>query len=98
MDSNYMHQLCMHCMHRYVGIRTHEGHCVDGFIAGIEGNDVILAIPTEQMEERMMGMPAEMNTYRQFGFHPGFFPRRRFFGRRVPLFGITDLFLLPFFL
>ncbi|MGZ9584876.1 phosphatidylinositol kinase [Paenibacillus marinisediminis] len=94
MDPNYLRDACMTCMNKYVGIRTNDGHSHDGFIAHVDQDGVTLAVPTDEM---MSGMPAQPSTYRQFGFHPGFFPRRRFFFRRFPFPFISDLFLLPFF-
>ncbi|MDQ0086618.1 hypothetical protein J2T12_000012 [Paenibacillus anaericanus] len=97
MDANYYQQVSWSCMNKYVGIQTTDGKSHDGFIAHVDQDYVTLAIPTDEMVDRLTGMPAEESTYRQFGFHPGFFPRRRFFHRRIPFFGIRDLFLLPFF-
>ncbi|AZS15018.1 phosphatidylinositol kinase [Paenibacillus lutimineralis] len=85
-------QICWNCMNKYVGITMKDGQRFDGFIAHVDNDFVTLAIPTDEM---MAGMSGDK---RQFGFHPGFFPRRRFFRRRLPFFGISDLFLLPFFL
>ncbi|WP_235857673.1 phosphatidylinositol kinase [Paenibacillus albiflavus] len=85
-------------MNRYVGIRMADGQVYDGFIAEVDGQNVTLAVPTEEMMSCMCGRPAQDGTTaRQFGFNPGFFPRR-FFRTPLPLFGVTDLFLLPFFL
>ncbi|MCG7408670.1 phosphatidylinositol kinase [Paenibacillus sp. ACRRX] len=98
MDPNYYQQVCWQCMNKYVGITTSDGHSHDGFIAHIDQDYVTLAIPTDQMMDQMNGMPARPSTYRQFGFHPGFFPRRRFIQRRIPFPFITGLFLLPFFI
>ncbi|WP_083858744.1 phosphatidylinositol kinase [Paenibacillus sp. OSY-SE] len=98
MDPNYYQHVSWSCMNKYVGIRTNDGHSHDGFIAHVDQNYVTLAIPTDEMIERLDGLPAQESTYRQFGFHPGFFPRRRFFHHRIPFFGIRDLFLLPFFI
>lgn len=97
MDPHQFQQLCWTCMNKYVGIKTSDGHSYDGFIAHVDQNYVTLAVPTDEMVHQMHGMPAKDSTYRQFGFHPGFFPRRRFFHRRIPFFLFTDLFLLPFF-
>lgn len=85
-------------MNKYVGIRTTDGQSFDGFIAHVDKDYVTLAIPTNDMVEDMNGMPAQESTYRQFGFYPGFFPRRRFFHRRIPFLSIRDLFLLSFFI
>ncbi|WMT42946.1 phosphatidylinositol kinase [Paenibacillus sp. D2_2] len=85
-------QVCWNCMNKYVGITTNDGQSYDGFIAHVDSDGVTLAVPTDEM---MAGMPANK---RQFGYHPGFFPRRRFFRRRIPFYGITGLYLLPFFL
>lgn len=98
MDTKFQQQVCWNCMNKYVGITTTDGQSFDGFIAHVDQNYVTLAIPSNEMVDRMNGMPVEESTYRQFGFHPGFFPRRRFFHRRFPFFGIRDLFLLPFFI
>lgn len=97
MDQNYYQQISWSCMNKYVGIQTTDGKAHDGFIAHVDQDYVTLAIPTDEMVDRLTGLPAQESTYRQFGFHPGFFPRRRFFNRRIPFFGISDLFLLPFF-
>lgn len=70
----------------------------DGFIAHVDQDGLTLAIPSDQMMTQMSGMPVQPSVYRQFGFQPGFFPRRRFFPRRIPFGFIDDLFLLPFFL
>jgi len=94
-----MYHMCQMCMNRYVGIRMADGQVYDGFIAGVDGQNVTLAVPTEEMMNCMCGMPAQDGTAaRQFGFNPGFFPRRRFIRNTFPLFGISDLFILPFFL
>ncbi|MBG9791372.1 phosphatidylinositol kinase [Paenibacillus dendritiformis] len=98
MSPHDFQQLSWCCMNKYVGIRTKDGHCYDGFIAHVDPEGVTLAIPTEQMMTEMSGMPAQPSYYRQFGFHPGFFPRRRFFHRRIPFFSFVDVFLLPFFI
>ena len=90
-----LHQICWTCMNKYVGIKTSDGQTHDGFIAHVDQDYVTLAVPTDEM---MSGMPAHQSTYRQFGFHPGFFPRRRFIHRRFPFPLVTSLFLLPFFL
>lgn len=97
MDTNY-HQVAMSCMNKYVGITTSDGQSHDGFIAHVDQDYITLAIPSNEMIGHMNGMPANASTYRQFGFFPGFFPRRRFFRQRVPLRFITGLFLLPFFI
>ncbi|MFD2116505.1 phosphatidylinositol kinase [Paenibacillus yanchengensis] len=94
---NYQ-QICWSCMNQYVGIQTTDGNTHDGFIAHVDGDYVTLAIPTNEMMQRWTGMPADDATYRQFGFAPGFFPRRRFMHRRIPFPLISTLFLLPFFL
>ncbi|URN93948.1 MAG: phosphatidylinositol kinase [Candidatus Pristimantibacillus lignocellulolyticus] len=96
MNSNDYQQICWNCMNKYVGIQTADGKAYDGFIAHVDQNYVTLAIPTDEIVDRLTGLPAH-EAYRQFGFHPGFFPRRRFFQRRVPLSTIGGLFLLPFF-
>lgn len=82
-------------MNKYVGIHTSDGMAHDGFIAHVDNDYVTLAVPTNEM---INGMHSQQAAYRQFGYHPGFFPRRRFYQRRVPLAAITGLFLLPFFL
>ncbi|CAH1058795.1 phosphatidylinositol kinase [Paenibacillus pseudetheri] len=94
MDTNYQ-QISWTCMNKYVGITTTDGQSHDGFIAHVDQDYVTLAIPTNEM---VHGMPAQNSTYRQFGFHPGFFPRRRFIHRRIPFGAIAALFLLPFFI
>lgn len=98
MDQNYLRQLCWCCMNKYVGIKTNDGKSYDGFIAEVDQDHVILAVPTDEMMEQMQGQSAERVSYRQFGFQPGFFPRRRFFRRRIPFSTIAALFLLPFFI
>ncbi|ULO05484.1 phosphatidylinositol kinase [Paenibacillus sp. 19GGS1-52] len=97
MDTNYQ-QVSWSCMNKYVGIMTTDGQAHDGFIAHVDQDYVTLAIPTNEMMGHMNGMPAQNSSYRQFGFHPGFFPRRRFIQRRIPFGGIAALFLLPFFI
>ncbi|MEF2967317.1 phosphatidylinositol kinase [Paenibacillus sp. M1] len=97
MDTNYQ-QVAWSCMNKYVGVTTTDGQSLDGFIAHVDQDYITLAVPTNEMVGHMSGMPANASTYRQFGFHPGFFPRRRFFPRRIPFRGITALFLLPFFI
>lgn len=97
MDGNDYQQICWNCMNKYVGIQTKDGHAYDGFIAHVDRDHVTLAIPTDEMVDRMTGLPMH-EAYRQFGYHPGFFPRRRFFQRRVPFSSVGGLFLLPFFL
>ncbi|HIW31232.1 MAG TPA: phosphatidylinositol kinase [Candidatus Paenibacillus intestinavium] len=97
MDSNGYEEICWSCMNKYVGIQTADGHSYDGFIAHVDQDYVTLAIPTNEMADRMNGFQEYESSYRQFGFHPGFFPRRRFFQRRIPLSTIGALFLLPFF-
>jgi len=82
-------------MNKYVGIQTNDGMLHDGFIAHVDDEYVTLAIPSSEM---INGMPVQQQTFRQFGYHPGFYPRRRFFQRRLPLAAITGLFLLPFFI
>lgn len=98
MDTTFQQQVCWNSMNKYVGIVTTDGQSFDGFIAHVDQNYVTLAIPSHEMVERLSGMPTQESSYRQFGFFPGFFPRRRFFQRRIPFFGIRDLFLLPFFI
>lgn len=97
METNYQ-QVAWHCMNKYVGITTSDGQSHDGFIAHVDQDYITLAIPTNEMYGQMNGMPAREATYRQFGFFPGFFPRRRFFPRRIPFGAVTGLFLLPFFI
>ncbi|MEQ7050128.1 phosphatidylinositol kinase [Paenibacillaceae sp. P-4] len=98
MDPNYYHQVSWNCVNNYVGIRTKDNMYHDGFISHVDQDGLTLAIPSDQMMTQMSGMPAQPTVYRQFGFQPGFFPRRRFFPRRIPFGFIDDLFLLPFFL
>lgn len=98
MDPNYVHHLCLTCMNKYVGVQTNDGQTYDGFIAHVDQTHITLAVPTDEMVHGMSGMPAHESTYRQFGFFPGFFPRRRFFFHRIPFFGLRNLFLLPFFI
>ncbi|WP_039787819.1 hypothetical protein, partial [Paenibacillus riograndensis] len=95
--TNYQ-QVSWSCMNKYVGIITTDGQSHDGFIAHVDQDYVTLAIPTNEMMGHMNGMPAQASTYRQFGFFPGFFPRRRFFPRRIPFGSVASLFLLPFFI
>lgn len=98
MDTTFQQQVCWNSMNKYVGIVTTDGQTFDGFIAHVDQNYVTLAIPSNEMVDRLNGMPAQESSFRQFGFYPGFFPRRRFFQRRFPFFGINDIFLLPFFI
>ncbi|WP_019636192.1 hypothetical protein [Paenibacillus fonticola] len=98
MNASDYQQVCWSCMNKYVGVETTDGHAYDGFIAHVDQNYVTLAIPTNEMIQRLDGLPANESTYRQFGFHPGFFPRRRFFYRRFPFYGLSSLYLLPFFI
>lgn len=91
-------QISWNCMNKYVGIVTSDGQTHDGFIAHVDENYVTLAVPSNEMIQQMNGQPAQRSTYRQFGFYPGFYPRRRFYPRRIPFYGITSLFLLPFFI
>ncbi|GIP15008.1 hypothetical protein J40TS1_06500 [Paenibacillus montaniterrae] len=95
MDRNGYQNICLTCMNKYVGIQTNDGMAHDGFIAHVDNDYVTLAIPSNEM---MNGAPVQQQGYRQFGYHPGFFPRRRFFHRRIPLGSIAALFLLPFFI
>jgi len=95
METNGYQNICMKCMNQYVGIQTNDGMQHDGFIAHVDDEYVTLAIPSSEM---IHGMPMQQQAYRQFGFFPGFFPRRRFFQRRFPLAALTGLFLLPFFI
>ncbi|TVX93079.1 phosphatidylinositol kinase [Paenibacillus agilis] len=95
MDQNFLKQACWNSMNKYVGIQTNDGQSHDGFIAHVDENYVTLAIPTNEV---LTGKPTENSANRQFGFHPGFFPRRRFFFRRFPFPFVTSLFLLPFFI
>jgi len=97
MEKDYK-EICWRCMNKYVGIRTTDGRSYDGFISHVDPEYVTLAIPSSEMIEEMRGMPALESTYRQFGFHTGFFPRRRFFPMRIGFPFISDIFLLPFFL
>lgn len=94
---NYQ-QISWSCMNKYVGIVTTDGQSFDGFIAHVDQDYVTLAIPSSEMVYPANGQPAQRSNYRQFGFHPGFFPRRRFFRRRFPFSVIGSLFLLPFFI
>ncbi|CAH1055943.1 phosphatidylinositol kinase [Paenibacillus pseudetheri] len=97
-NTNLHQQVSWNCMNKYVGITTTDGQSFDGFIAHVDQNYVTLAVPSNEMVERLNGMPTHESAYRQFGFRPGFFPRRRFFPRRIPFFAISDIFLLPFFI
>ncbi|MEK5030834.1 phosphatidylinositol kinase [Paenibacillus sp. FSL R7-0302] len=97
METSYQ-QVAWNCMNKYVGITTTDGQSHDGFIAQIDQNNVILAIPTNEMMGQMNGMPANATAYRQFGYYPGFYPRRRFYPRPIPFGAITALYLLPFFI
>ncbi|MFF2014942.1 MULTISPECIES: phosphatidylinositol kinase [Paenibacillus] len=98
METQDIQQISWNCMNKYVGIVTTDGQSHDGFIAHVDQDYITLAIPTGEIMNQANGMPAQGSTYRQFGFRPGFFPRRRFIHRRIPFFGIRDLFLLPFFI
>lgn len=95
-NTNFHQQVAWNCMNKYVGIVTTDGQSFDGFIAHVDQNYITLAVPSNEMVDRMNGMAAEQSNYRQFGFQPGFYPRRRFYPRRIPFFGISSLFLLPF--
>ncbi|MCM3632848.1 MULTISPECIES: phosphatidylinositol kinase [Paenibacillus] len=95
METSSYRDICMSCMHKYVGIQTSDGMTQDGFIAHVDNEYVTLAIPSNEM---IGGMPMQQQGYRQFGYYPGFYPRRRFYQRRFPLAALTGLFLLPFFL
>lgn len=95
METNGYEQICWSCMNKYVGVQTADGRSHDGFIAHVDKDYVTLAIPTNEM---MTGSHAQGTGYRQFGYYPGFYPRRRFLMNRIPLAAITGLFLLPFFL
>ncbi|MEK3837372.1 MULTISPECIES: phosphatidylinositol kinase [unclassified Paenibacillus] len=97
METNYQ-QVAWNCMNKYVGITTSDGQSHDGFVAHIDQNYITLAIPTNEMVGQMNGMPANATTYRQFGYYPGFYPRRRFYPRPIPFGAITALYLLPFFI
>jgi hypothetical protein len=97
MDTAFHQQVSWNCMNKYVGIVMTNGQSIDGFIAHVDQNYVTLAIPSNEMVDRLNGNPTEESTFRQFGFRPGFFPRRRFYQRRIPFYGVSDLFLLPFF-
>lgn len=95
MENNGYQNICMTCMNKYVGIQTNDGMQHDGFIAHVDNEYVTLAIPSSEM---INGTPMQQQAFRQFGYYPGFYPRRRFFHRRLPLAAITGLFLLPFFI
>lgn len=97
METDYK-QLCWRLLNQYVGVKTSDGHTYDGFIAHVDDDHVTLAVPSDEMIEGMHGMRAHESTYRQFGFFPGFFPRRRFFFHRIPFSLFNALFLLPFFI
>ncbi|WP_042199391.1 hypothetical protein [Paenibacillus camerounensis] len=94
METNYQ-SLAWNNVNKYVGMTTNDGQTHDGFIAHVDQDYVTLAIPSNEM---MNGMPANAATYRQFGYYPGFYPRRRFYPRRIPFGAITALYLLPFFI
>lgn len=96
MESNDYQQISLSCMNKYVGIQSHDGNSYDGFIAHVDRDHVTLAVPSNDMVDRLTGLPVE-EFYRQFGYHPGFFPRRRFYRRRIPFSTIAGLYLLPFF-
>ncbi|MFD1905003.1 phosphatidylinositol kinase [Paenibacillus rhizoplanae] len=84
METNYQ-QVAWNCMNKYVGLTTSDGQSHDGFVAHIDQNYVTLAIPTNEIMGQMNGMPANATTYRQFGYYPGFYPRRRFLSKTDPL-------------
>lgn len=94
MNMNGYEQIGWSCMNKYVGIQTADGMTHDGFIAHVDQDFITLAIPTNEM---LHGAPTQAGM-RQFGYYPGFYPRRRFYRNRIPLAGITGLFLLPFFI
>jgi len=95
MEMNGYEQIGMSCMNKYVGVQTLDGQTHDGFIAHVDQDYITLAIPTNEM---LSGSHPHMTAYRQFGYYPGFYPRRRFIRNRIPLAAITGLFLLPFFI
>lgn len=97
METN-VQQAAWNCMHKYVGVTTNTGQSYDGFIAHVDQQHITLAIPSSEMLEQANGMAANGSAYRQFGFYPGFYPRRRFYPMRIPLGVVTGLFLLPFFI
>lgn len=96
METNFQ-EICANCMNKYVGIVTSDGQTHDGFIAHIDQNYVTLAIPSSEMINQSDPGRGRQG-YRAFGYYPGFFPRRRFYPRRIPFYGISSLFLLPFFI
>lgn len=95
MSSDFYREASWNNMNKYVGILTNDGKSHAGFIARIEDDHLVLAIPSSEM---LNAMPNHAGESRQFGYHPGFFPRHRFFHRRIPFPLITSLFLLPFFI
>lgn len=95
MNPDFYREVSWNNMNKYVGIMTNDGQTHSGFIARVDDDHVILAIPSSEM---LTSMPDNNTMSRQFGFHPGFFPRHRFFHRRIPFPLITSLFLLPFFI
>ena len=95
MEMNSYEPICWSCMNKYVGLQTSDGRTHDGFIAHVDHEYVTLAVPTNEM----MGGPQPQGMgHRQFGYYPGFYPRRRFHMNRIPLAALTGLFLLPFFI
>lgn len=95
MNMNGYEQIGWTCMNKYVGVQTADGQSHDGFIAHVDKDYITLAVPTNEM---LNSAPTHTTGYRQFGYFPGFYPRRRYHMNRIPLAGITGLFLLPFFI
>lgn len=104
METNYQ-DICSKHMNKYIGVVTTDGQTHDGFIAHVDQNYVTLAIPSNEMINQPNKMRRGQGS-RAFGyspgfypgFYPGFFPRRRFYPYRIPFYGISSLFLLPFFI
>lgn len=87
------YSLCRQYHYRYVRITMKDGSVYDGFIADVDRENVTLAIPIGEAEEKFKGKSMKGADYRQFGF----FSRRRFRRRILPLALLSSVFLLPFF-
>ncbi|WP_047153576.1 hypothetical protein [Aneurinibacillus tyrosinisolvens] len=82
MDTEHSYTLCRHHLHRYVRVTTTEGKIYDGFIVDVNLENVILGIPTHEIE----GADSH-----EFGLGP--FSRHL----TLPISVLASLFLLPFF-
>lgn len=96
MHPEVAYDLSMRHMNRFVRVTTTDGQVFEGFVADVDPNHVILAIPTCEWDEEYRGQPTSDADFREVQF---FGRRRRRFFRRVilPFFIISSLFLRPFF-